>query len=199
MSEGAPSGLADSSTAAPKKRKLASSGRKESPCWDNFEKTALPEERAKSLGRNFDGECLAGGAIVTGKPKDLNRHLSECKELAPGDQVTALMAAAAQAGVNAETGHATGSAASNSTAPKKKSTSPMKKYLDRATVEPAEMQRLQIVCCLANNGYDRDIRPSCFMTASEASVISMHFAATPVRFDQGEGISAGFRFRPVVK
>ena len=31
------------------------------------------------------------------------------------------------------------------------------------------------------------------MTASEASVISMHFAATPVEFDLGEGISAGFR------
>ena len=31
------------------------------------------------------------------------------------------------------------------------------------------------------------------MTALEASVISMHFAATPVKNDQGEGISAGFR------
>ena len=31
------------------------------------------------------------------------------------------------------------------------------------------------------------------MTALEASVISMHLAATPVQPDQGEGISAGFR------
>ena len=31
------------------------------------------------------------------------------------------------------------------------------------------------------------------MISSEASVISMHFAATPVEFDQGDGISAGFQ------
>ena len=29
--------------------------------------------------------------IITGKPKDSNRHLSECKELAPGDQIPALL------------------------------------------------------------------------------------------------------------
>ncbi|DBA74002.1 TPA: hypothetical protein ACH3X1_010826 [Trebouxia sp. C0004] len=57
------------------------------------------------------------------------------------------MAAAAQAGVNAETGHpATASAASNSNAPKKKS---MKKYLDRTPIGPAEMWRLQLLLCLA--------------------------------------------------
>ena len=31
------------------------------------------------------------------------------------------------------------------------------------------------------------------MTASEAFVISMRFAATPVEIDEGESISAGFR------
>ena len=46
MSEGAPSRLAGSSTAAHKKRKLASSNQKEKSCWDRFEKLALPEERA---------------------------------------------------------------------------------------------------------------------------------------------------------
>ena len=92
MSEGPPSGLAGSSATAAKKRKLASSGRKEKPCWDSFEQIALPEERAKSLGRNYDGECLACGAVITGKPKDLYRHLSECTELSPSDQVTSLMA-----------------------------------------------------------------------------------------------------------
>ncbi|DBA95820.1 TPA: hypothetical protein ACH3X1_001369 [Trebouxia sp. C0004] len=50
------------------------------------------------------------------------------------------MAAAAQAGVNAGTGHpATASVASNSNAPGKKASSPMKKYLDRATIGPAEV------------------------------------------------------------
>ncbi|DBA98617.1 TPA: hypothetical protein ACH3X1_014407 [Trebouxia sp. C0004] len=142
MFEGPPSGLAGSSTTAAKKRKLASSGRKEKPCWDSFEKIALPEERAKSLGRNYDGECLACGAVITGKPKDLYRHLSECTELSPSDQVTSLMAAAAQAGVNAGTGHpATASAASHSNAPGKN--------LDRATIGPAEMRRLRLLLCLA--------------------------------------------------
>ena len=150
MSEETPSGLAGSSTSAPKKRKLASSGRKERPCWDSFEKIELPEERARSLGRNFDGKCLACGSVVTGKPKDLNRHLSECKELAPGDQITALMAAATQAGVTAETGHlASGSATKPSESTKKSSRSPIKKYLDRATIGPAEMRRLQLLLCLA--------------------------------------------------
>ncbi|DBA90278.1 TPA: hypothetical protein ACH3X1_003568 [Trebouxia sp. C0004] len=60
------------------------------------------------------------------------------------------MAAAAQAGVNAGTGHpATASAASNSNAPGKKASSPMKKYLDRATIGSAEMRRLQLLLCLA--------------------------------------------------
>ena len=38
-----------------------------------------------------------------------------------------------------------------------------------------------------------ETRPTVFMTVLEASVISMHFGATTVKFDQSEGISAGFQ------
>ena len=69
MSETTPSGLAGSSTATTKKRKIASTGRKESACWGSFEKIELPEERQKALQRNYDGKCLACGTVVTGKPQ----------------------------------------------------------------------------------------------------------------------------------
>ena len=49
MSDNLPSGLPDSSAATVKNRKIASTGRKESACWNSFDKIELPEAKQKSL------------------------------------------------------------------------------------------------------------------------------------------------------
>lgn len=154
MSDNPPSGLPDSSAATVKKRKIASTGRKESACWNSFDKIELPEAKQKSLQRNFDGKCLACGTVVTGKPLDLNRHLSTCKELKLSDQLTALTNAASKGGgtassagaaENAQAGTASGASTSNQ---QKRLNSPMKKYLDKAAIGPHEMRRLQLMLAL---------------------------------------------------
>lgn len=137
MSETTPSGLAGSSTATTKKRKIASTGRKESACWGSFEKIELPEERQKALQRNYDGKCLACGTVVTGKPSELNRHLSACKEIGLSDQLVALTHATAK-----------GASSASSSGQQNKMSSPMKKYLDKAAIGPHEMRRLQLLLAL---------------------------------------------------
>ena len=134
MSETTPSGLAGSSTAITKKRKIASTRRKESACWGSFEKIELPEERQKALQRNYDGKCLACGTVVTGKPSELNRHLSACKEIGLSDQLVALTHATAK-----------GASSASSSGQQNKLSSPMKKYLDKAAIGPHEMRRLQLL------------------------------------------------------
>lgn len=154
MSDNPPSGLPDSSAATVKKRKIASTGQKESACWNSFDKIELPEAKQKSLQRNFDGKCLACGTVVTGKPLNLNRHLSTCKELGLSDQLTALTNAASKGGgtassagaaENAQAGTASGASTSNQ---QKRLNSPMKKYLDKAAIGPHEMRRLQLMLAL---------------------------------------------------
>ena len=87
--------------------------------------------------RNCRNSLLACGTVVTGKPSELNRHLSACKEIGLSDQLVALTHATAK-----------GASSASSSGQQNKLSSPMKKYLDKAAIGPHEMRRLQLLLAL---------------------------------------------------
>ena len=129
-----------------KKRK---GGRPESSAWDSFEKITLPEDKQKSTKRNYDGKCLACGEIVKGQPSNLLQHLANCDHVDTTDQMAAMSEVVARGSSgNAQAPAGLGVDATSTSGKDKNKSSPMKKYLDKAAIGPAEMRRLQKLLCL---------------------------------------------------